>query len=91
MSNISSIITSLNSKIEKLILLHRQAEEEKLQLLSERDDLLTIIRELKHKQEILEQSLVSGSRPMNGDWAEVHRRIDAFIAEIDELLARPKT
>ena len=55
MSNYSSIITSLNSKIEKLVFLHRSAEEEKMRLNAEKQDLLKIIQELKIKSNYLEE------------------------------------
>lgn len=91
MSNINALITSLNSKIEKLMILHRQSEEERMQLLAEREDLLTIIRELKHKQDILEQSLVqSGPRISTSSWAGVHAQIDELLLEIEHVLNQKK-
>jgi hypothetical protein len=91
MSNINALITSLNSKIEKLMILHRQSEEERMQLLAEREDLLIIIRELKHKQDILEQSFVqSGPRVANSGWTGVHAQIDHLLMDIEEALSQKK-
>ncbi len=91
MRNINALITSLNSKIEKLMILHRQSEEERMQLLAEREDLLTIIRELKHKQDILEQSLVqTGPRVASSGWSEVHGQIDQLLLDIEEALSQKK-
>lgn len=92
MSNYSSIITSLNSKIEKLILLHRNLEEEKMRLNAEKQDLLKIIQELKIKNNYLEEQnkairLAKDIKEDGENSLDLKLKINELVREIDKCLA----
>ncbi len=92
MSNYSSIITSLNSKIEKLILLHRNLEEEKMRLNAEKQDLLKIIQELKIKNNYLEEQnkairMAKDIKEDGGSSLDLKLKINEMVREIDKCLA----
>lgn len=92
MSNYSSIITSLNSKIEKLILLHRNLEEEKMRLNAEKQDLLKIVQELKIKQNYLEEQnkairLAKDIKEDGESSLDLKLKINELVREIDKCLA----
>jgi hypothetical protein len=92
MSNYSSIITSLNSKIEKLILLHRNLEEEKMRLMAEKQDLLKIIQELKIKNNYLEEQnkAIRMAKDIKEDGEsslDLKLKINEMVREIDKCLA----
>lgn len=92
MSNYSSIITSLNSKIEKLILLHRNLEEEKIRLNAEKQDLLKIIQELKIKNNYLEEQnkairMAKDIKEDGGSSLDLKLKINEMVREIDKCLA----
>lgn len=92
MSNYSSIITSLNSKIEKLILLHRNLEEEKMRLNAEKQDLLKIIQELKIKNNYLEEQnkAIRMAKDIKEDGEsslDLKLKINEMVREIDKCLA----
>lgn len=92
MSNYSSIITSLNSKIEKLILLHRNLEEEKMRLNAEKQDLLKIIQQLKTKNNYLEEQnkAIRMAKDMTEEGAsslDLKLKINEMVREIDKCLA----
>lgn len=92
MSNYSSIITSLNSKIEKLILLHRNLEEEKMRLIAEKQDLLKIIQELKIKNNYLEEQnkAIRMAKDIKEDGEsslDLKLKINEMVREIDKCLA----
>jgi hypothetical protein len=92
MSNYSSIITSLNSKIEKLILLHRNLEEEKMRLNAEKQDLVKIIQELKIKNNYLEEQnkairLAKDIKEDGESSLDLKLKINELVREIDKCLA----
>lgn len=92
MSNYSSIITSLNSKIEKLIFLHRSLEEEKMRLNAEKQDLLKIIQELKIKSNYLEEQnkairMAKDLKEEGGDSLDLKLKINELVREVDKCLA----
>ncbi|MBE2247682.1 MAG: hypothetical protein IAE67_10535 [Candidatus Competibacteraceae bacterium] len=92
MSNYSSIITSLNSKIEKLILLHRNLEEEKMRLNAEKQDLLKIIQQLKTKNNYLEEQnkAIRMAKDMTEEGTsslDLKLKINEMVREIDKCLA----
>jgi len=92
MSNYSSIITSLNSKIEKLILLHRNLEEDKMRLNAEKQDLLKIIQELKIKNNYLEEQnkAIRMAKDIKEDGEsslDLKLKINEMVREIDKCLA----
>ncbi|MCX7743939.1 MAG: hypothetical protein N2167_05165 [Flavobacteriales bacterium] len=92
MSNYSSIITSLNSKIEKLILLHRNLEEEKMRLNAEKQDLLKIIQELKIKNNYLEEQnkAIRMAKDIKEDGEsslDLKLKINEMVREIDKCIA----
>jgi cell division septum initiation protein DivIVA len=77
MSNISSLITSLNSKIEKLVFLHMSLQEENQRLLQEREQLLQRIN----------ASQISGfgveSRTSSKESKE---KLNKIITELDRII-----
>jgi hypothetical protein len=92
MSNYSSVITSLNSKIEKLILLHRNLEEDKMRLSAEKQDLLKIIQELKIKNNYLEEQnkairLAKDIKEDGENSLDLKLKINELVREIDKCLA----
>ena len=92
MSNYSSIITSLNSKIEKLIFLHRTLEEEKMRLNAEKQDLFKIIQELKTKSNYLEEQnkairMAKDLKEEGGDSMDLKLKINELVREVDKALA----
>lgn len=92
MSNYSPIITSLNSKIEKLMLLHRNLEEEKMRLNAEKQDLIKIIQELKIKQNYLEEQnkairLAKDIKDDGESSLDLKLKINELVREIDKCLA----
>jgi hypothetical protein len=92
MSNYSSIVTSLNSKIEKLVFLHRSSEEEKMRLNAEKQDLLKIIQELKIKSNYLEEQnkairIAKDLKEEGGDSMDLKLKINELIREVDKALA----
>ncbi|MBW7936022.1 MAG: hypothetical protein LC101_12430 [Flavobacteriales bacterium] len=92
MSNYSSIITSLNSKIEKLVFLHRSLEEEKMRLNAEKQDLLKIIQQLKTKNNYLEEQnkAIRVARDMTEEGEsslDLKLKINEMVREIDKCLA----
>lgn len=92
MSNYSSIITSLNSKIEKLILLHRNLEEEKMRLNADKQDLHKVINELKYKINFLEEQnktirIAKDIKEDGVDSLDSKLKINELVREIDKCLA----
>lgn len=92
MSNYLSLITSLNSKIEKLIILHRNLEEEKMRLNAEKQDLLKIINELKNKNSQLEEQnkairLAKDIKEGGESTLDLKLKINELVREIDKCLA----
>lgn len=92
MSNYSSIITSLNSKIEKLVFLHRSLEEEKMRLNAEKQDLFKIIQQLKTKNNYLEEQnkAIRVARDMTEEGEsslDLKLKINEMVREIDKCLA----
>lgn len=92
MSNYSSIITSLNSKIEKLILLHRNLEEDKMRLNAEKQNLLKIIQELKIKNNYLEEQnkairMAKDFKEDGESSLELKLKINEMVREIDKCIA----
>jgi soluble cytochrome b562 len=75
MTNTNAIITSLNSKIEKLVFLHQALLEENTKLIQEKEHLL----KQYHKQS--EQSSDN-----NSDLTDLKERMDLVIKELDYLI-----
>jgi hypothetical protein len=82
----------LNSKIEKLILLHRNLEEDKMRLNAEKQDLLKIIQELKIKNNYLEEQnkAIRMAKDIKEDGEsslDLKLKINEMVREIDKCLA----
>lgn len=82
----------MNSKIEKLILLHRNLEEDKMRLNAEKQDLLKIIQELKIKNNYLEEQnkAIRMAKDIKEDGEsslDLKLKINEMIREIDKCLA----
>ncbi len=82
----------MNSKIEKLILLHRNLEEEKMRLMAEKQDLLKIIQELKIKNNYLEEQnkAIRMAKDIKEDGEsslDLKLKINEMVREIDKCLA----
>lgn len=92
MNGIEVVIASLNSKIEKLILLHKSALEENRALAAEnkllkeeRDALKEQIQETEHQYKNKQFTEILTE---NGfEKKELKGRLDAMITEIDKCLA----
>jgi hypothetical protein len=91
MSNLASVITSLNSKIEKIVFLHKSVAEENMRLNADKQELIRKNNEQKEKIEQLEEQIKvikmaksireTGEEPM-----EVKLKINELIREIDRCL-----
>lgn len=82
----------MNSKIEKLILLHRNLEEDKMRLNAEKQNLLKIIQELKIKNNYLEEQnkAIRMARDIKEDGEsslELKLKINEMVREIDKCIA----
>lgn len=92
MNGVEVVVASLNSKIEKLILLHKSALEENRLLMDENHTLRTETERLK--QQISETEHQYKNKQFaeilteNGfEKKELKGRLDAMIGEIDKCLA----
>lgn len=92
MNGVEVIIASLNSKIEKLILLHKTALEENRQLTREntalREDLEKLtkqVSETEHQYKNTQLTEIPAELGFEKD--ELKGRLDAMIGEIDKCLA----
>ena len=93
MDDLERIVLSLQSKIEKLIHLHKKHEEENTQLLFEKNQYLNSI-ELQNKRindlELINQELQNSARLSVGNSiakAENKNKINELVQEIDECIA----
>lgn len=91
MSNYSAIITSLNSKIEKLIILHKSLVEEKNKLKSENQELEKQIKELAIKQNQLENQnkairLAKDLKKDGESSLDLKLKINELVREIDKCI-----
>ena len=93
MNDLERVVASLQSKIEKLIHLHKKHEEDNTQLLFEKTQHL-ISLELKNKRikelEQLNQELQNSARLSVGDSEAKTRnknKINELVKEIDECIA----
>lgn len=82
----------MNSKIEKLILLHRNLEEDKMRLNAEKQDLLKIIQELKIKNNYLEEQnkAIRMAKDIKEDGEsslDLKLKINEMVREIDKCIA----
>lgn len=82
----------MNSKIEKLILLHRNLEEERMRLIAEKQDLLKIIQELKIKNNNLEEQnkairMAKDIKEDGESTLDLKLKINEMVREIDKCLA----
>ena len=91
MSNYSAIITSLNSKIEKLIILHKSLVEEKNKLKAENQELEKQIKELTIKQSQLENQnkairLAKDLKKDGENSLDLKLKINELVREIDKCI-----
>ncbi len=91
MSNYSAIITSLNSKIEKLIILHKSLVEEKTKLKAENQELEKQIKELTIKQSQLENQnkairLAKDLKKDGENSLDLKLKINELVREIDKCI-----
>ncbi len=91
MSNYSAIITSLNSKIEKLIILHKSLVEEKNKLKAENQELEKQIKELAIKQNQLENQnkairLAKDLKKDGESSLDLKLKINELVREIDKCI-----
>lgn len=93
MNDLQRVVASLQSKIEKLIHLHKKYEEENTQLLFEKGQLLSSIElKNKHIEEIEEQlkELQSSTRlsvERFSSQEENKQKINEIVKEIEECIA----
>lgn len=93
MENISANLEALQNKIEKLIHLHRSASEKNKNLLSERQELLTklknnelVIHKLNENYQVLKITKVLAEAPI-GTNADARSKINELVREIDKCIA----
>ena len=93
MNELERVVASLQSKIEKLIHLHKKQEEDNNQLLIEKSQHLKSL-ELRNEQikelELLNTELQNSARLSVGNSsnkAENKYKIDELVKEIDECIA----
>ncbi len=93
MNELERVVASLQSKIEKLIHLHKKYEEENTLLLFEKNQLLTNSElQNKHIKELEQltnelQSAAGLSTALSASNAENKNRIHELVKEIDECIA----
>ncbi len=93
MNELERVVASLQSKIEKLIHLHKKYEEENTLLLFEKNQLLTNSElQNKHIKELEQltnelQSAAGLSTALSAGNAENKNRINELVKEIDECIA----
>ena len=90
--NISLVVSSLQSKVEKLILQHRKAVEETKQLREENDFLRKALQkqkgdfsQIEEKNKVLK--LAKSISGMEGKNTEVKLKINELVREIDKCIA----
>ncbi len=91
MSNLSSVITSLNSKIEKIVFLHKSVSEENMRLNADKQELIRKNNEQREKIQQLEEQIkvikmAKSIREIGEDPVEVKLKINEMIREIDRCL-----
>lgn len=93
MNELERVVASLQSKIEKLIHLHKKYEEENTLLLFEKNQLLTNSElQNKHIKELEQltnelQSAAGLSTALSASNTENKNRINELVKEIDECIA----
>lgn len=90
--DISLIVSSLQSKVEKLVLLHRKAEEEATQLKEDNEFLRKSLQkqkgdfsELEERNKVLK--LAKSLSSAGGKNTEVKLKINELVREIDKCIA----
>jgi vacuolar-type H+-ATPase subunit C/Vma6 len=90
--DISLVVSSLQSKVEKLILQHRRAAEETKQLKEENDFLRKALQkqkgdfsQIEEKNKVLK--LAKSISGMEGKNTEVKLKINELVREIDKCIA----
>lgn len=93
MSDIALTLDSLNSKIEKLVHLHRKAEEDQVRLAKKNEELRTKLEqqmsaydELNKKYKAMRLAMNMSGASEEGR-AESKRKITELVREIDKCIA----
>lgn len=84
MSNFNSILTSLNSKIEKLIIMHQGLKEENQRVLKEKEELEILNKTLKTKLETLNTNAQNASLPLENKVSDTFEK-EMLLEKINEL------
>lgn len=93
MSNFNSILTSLNSKIEKLIIMHQSLKEENQRVLKEKEELEILNKTLKTELETINTNAQKVDLPIeNKESDQVEKqmlleKINELALEVDSCLA----
>jgi hypothetical protein len=90
--DISLVVSSLQSKVEKLILLHRRTSEETSQLKEDNEFLREALQKKKLEFSNIEEKnkvlkLAKSISSMGGENTEVKLKINELVREIDKCIA----
>lgn len=94
MADLDMIVTSLQSKIEKLVHLHKKVEDENIKLVLENQDLLKLVEEQERQLKELDEknrtltiaSALSDIKSI-GNATESKLKINELVREIDKCIA----
>lgn len=94
MENISSILETVNAKIEKLIHLHRSLAEQNRELMAGKQELLTKIKiqdqeikQLNENLKTLKITKILAETATNEPNADAKSKINELVREIDKSIA----
>ena len=92
MKNLSHIVTSLHSKVEKLVHLHKKLQEDYESLAKENTDLIKIIEQQKINTNKLEEKnkvikLAKTLSETNENSLDIKLKINELVREIDKCIA----
>ena len=91
-NNISLIVSSLQSKVEKLVIQHKKATEELKQLKEENSFLRKTMTQEKNKTKELEENykvvkLAKSLKTEEGKSTDIKLKINELVREIDKCIA----
>ena len=91
-TDLAHTVTSLQSKVEKLVHLHKKLADENLKLSKENDSFQKQKEQLTHKLSALEEKLqvraiAEASGANESDKSELKSKINELVREIDKCIA----
>lgn len=91
MADLKLTITSLHSKVEKLVFLHRKQQEDLIMLDHEKEALFKTIQEQKNVINKLEEKYkvlkLAKTFTKEGESTEVKSKVNELVREIDKCIA----